>query len=185
MTLRLGVVAVALAAGSVVMLVVADRSSEAAAPGATAAMRAAFKRPAGLPDRGGVHPSDAMADLGRALFEDARLSGDGTMSCATCHQAQLGFADGQPRRMGRNGKPLARNTPHLWNLAWSETLFWDGRAKTLEQQAAGPIESPVEMAGSLPVVVEHLKADPKMAEAFARVFPQRPAIDASGRSFHR
>lgn len=180
MTSRHGVVAAALAVAGVAALLVAAQSPQAATPDVASDARLAFKRPAGLPDRGGLLPAYAVVDLGRMLFNDVRLSGDGTMSCATCHQAQLAFTDGQPRHAGRNGKPLTRNTPHLWNLAWSETLFWDGRAKTLEQQAAGPIENAAEMAGHLPVVVERLKADPKAADAFARAFPDRPVVDAEG-----
>ena len=92
--------------------------------------RAAFVRPKGLPPA--LAPTQAAVDLGRQLFHDTRLSKDGTMSCATCHQPQLAFADGQSHHHGRNGQPLARHTPKLWNLAWGETLYWDGRAKTLE-----------------------------------------------------
>ncbi len=138
--------------------------------------RAAFARPEGLP-AGAAPLSPAVVDLGRLLFNDTRLSGDGTLACASCHQAQLAFTDGQALHAGRNGKPLARHTPHLWNLAWSETLFWDGRAKSLEAQARGPVENPQEMAGSMATAVLRLKADPAMVASFARAFPGRTAVD--------
>ena len=118
-------------------------------------------------------------DLGRLLFSDTRLSGDGTQSCATCHQPQLAFSDGQALRTGRDGKPLARHTPHLWNLAWSETLFWDGRAKSLEDQARGPIENPLEMAGNLGQAANRLKTDPAMVAAFAAAFPGELEVDGT------
>jgi cytochrome c peroxidase len=138
--------------------------------------RAAFARPDGLPV--GSALSQAAVDLGRVLFSDPRLSGDGTMSCATCHQDQLAFADGQARHTGRDGKPLTRHTPHLWNLAWSETLFWDGRAKSLEAQARGPIENAQEMAAHLPDVVTRLAGDPATVARFASAFPDTGPVTA-------
>ena len=138
--------------------------------------RAAFVRPAGVPAGANGQLSQAAVDLGRLLFADTRLSGDGQLACASCHQPQLAFTDGEARHLGRNGKPLPRHTPALWNLAWSETLFWDGRAKTLEAQAAGPIENPQEMAGNLPGAARRLMAEPKMAAMFAKAFPADPAI---------
>jgi cytochrome c peroxidase len=137
--------------------------------------RAAFARPKGLPPT--LAPSQTAVDLGRQLFHDPRLSSDGTMSCATCHQPQLGFTDGHVRHPGRNGLPLRRHTPHLWNLAWSETLYWDGRAKTLEQQAQEPLEHPQEMAGNLARVTDDLRADPRMTAAFAAAFPEQSTLD--------
>ena len=101
------------------------------------------------------------------------------MSCATCHQGQLAFTDGQARHHGRDGRPLARHTPQLWNLGWSQTLFWDGRAKSLEAQAQGPIENPQEMAGDVAAAAQRLQADPATAAAFARAFPTRAGVDAA------
>ena len=170
-----------LAAGlavAAVLALAAAKSQPHAAP-SEPDLRAAFARPNGLP-ASTAPASQAAVDLGRVLFEDTRLSGDNTMSCATCHQPQLAFSDGQTRHTGRDGKLLVRHTPQIWNLAWAETLFWDGRAKTLEQQAQGPIENPLEMAGNLPAAVERLKADPKTVAAFASAFPDRSQIE--GRS---
>ncbi len=67
----------------------------------------------------------------------------------------------------------------MWNLAWSSPVFWDGRARSLEEQVAGPIESPDEMALALEDAVARLAADPAMVQAFAQAFPERPQVDAS------
>ena len=179
MKLGFGAIAALLAAGSLAALSLAAPPRELSAGLDALAARAAFKRPDGLPAGRGAAPSQTMVDLGRTLFHDVRLSGDGTMSCATCHQPQLGFTDGMSTHHGRNGEPLVRNTPHLWNLAWSETLFWDGRAKSLEEQALGPIESRVEMVGSLADAAAQLKGDAQMVAAFAKAFPSR-GVDQSG-----
>src|SRR5439155_6513645 len=68
--------------------------------------------------------------------------------------------------------------PTFWNLAWAAPVFWDGRARSLEEQVAGPIESPDEMAQPMASVVERLAADPAMRRAFAEAFPQAPKVDA-------
>src|SRR5262245_40385304 len=74
----------------------------------------------------------SMVELGAMLFFDPRLSGDGDMSCATCHDPKKGFADGLPTAVGHKGKVLARNTPSLVNAEHRKPLFWDGRAATVE-----------------------------------------------------
>ena len=76
------------------------------------------------------------------------------------------------------GRPLKRHTPTLWNLAWSSPVFWDGRARSLEEQVAGPIESPDEMAQPLISVVTRLAADAAMVRAFAAAFPETPQVNA-------
>ena len=76
---------------------------------------------------------------------------------------------------GVPGRPLKRHTPTLWNLAWSSPVFWDGRARSLEEQVAGPIESPDEMAQPMAALVARLAADPATVRAFAEAFPEAPA----------
>ena len=90
--------------------------------------------------------SEKKRALGDALFHDKRLSVDNSRSCASCHDRAKGFADGEVQGHGVPGRPLKRHTPTLWNLAWARPVFWDGRARSLEEQVAGPIESPDEMA---------------------------------------
>ncbi len=84
--------------------------------------------------------------LGEKLFFDTRLSVDDTVSCATCHDPKHAFAEPKPVAEGVQGKKGARNTPTILNSMFNEEQFWDGRAKTLEDQAKLPIINPVEMA---------------------------------------
>ena len=88
----------------------------------------------------------ARVALGRRLYFETALSKDGTLSCASCHDARLGFADGRPVSIGVGGKAGTRNAPSTMNAALLGSQFLDGRAATLEQQAGGPILNPIEMA---------------------------------------
>lgn len=110
--------------------------------------------------------------LGRLLFNEKRLSGDGTLACASCHDLFGGAgADGRPTARGAHGQTGERNTPTIWNAAFQSVLFWDGRAASLEAQAAGPILNPIELA--LPSSTEaerRLAGDPAYRRAFAAAF---------------
>lgn len=81
--------------------------------------------------------SQAKVELGHQLFFDKRLSVDGTRSCYSCHQNELGNADGRAKALGPGDKILARNTPTIWNVAYFAESYWDGRAKGLEKQMIG------------------------------------------------
>ncbi len=116
------------------------------------------------------------AALGKRLFRDTRLSADETRSCATCHIPDRNFTDGRPRGAGRDGTDLERNTPSLWNLAGARSYYWDGRAATLEAQAAIPIQHPNEMAGVWSEIIGRLKRDAELDVAFHAAFTERPAI---------
>jgi cytochrome c peroxidase len=87
----------------------------------------------------------ARVELGKALFFDPRLSGNATVSCATCHNPSLGWSDGQPTGVGINGTVLGRATPTIVNTAYNTQFMWDGRKKSLEDQALGPMKTPEEM----------------------------------------
>jgi cytochrome c peroxidase len=87
----------------------------------------------------------ARVELGRALFFDPRLSGNGTVSCATCHNPALGWSDGLRTGVGINGTVLGRATPTVVNTAYNTQFMWDGRKKSLEDQALGPMKTPEEM----------------------------------------
>jgi len=87
----------------------------------------------------------AKVDLGRKLFFDPRLSSTGTVSCNSCHNVMLGGEDNRPVAMGVHGKTGGRSAPTVWNSAFNSSQFWDGRAKSLEEQAIGPITNPIEM----------------------------------------
>lgn len=120
------------------------------------------------------------AALGRLLFFDPLLSVDNATSCATCHHPDLGFSDNRARSMGlggrglgrdrRNGIELKRNTPTIWNAAYNQHQFWDGRARDLEEQAEGPIQHPEEMGQHAGALVEELQAIPAYVEQFKSVF---------------
>ncbi len=138
--------------------------------------REVFARPdhAPMPQDNATTPEKVQ--LGAKLFEDVRLSGKGDVACASCHQADLSFSDGVDRHMGLDGQPLDRRTPPLWNMAWGLSWFWDGRAASLEAQAAGPIENKHEMAGNLEQAVRTLASDPQMSRSFAAAFPEDPTV---------
>jgi len=83
--------------------------------------------------------------LGRRLFFDTRLSRDGTLACATCHDPARAFSDGRPVPRGVNAISGVRNAPALINRGYGRTFFWDGRASSLERQARQPITNPTEL----------------------------------------
>ncbi len=121
----------------------------------------------------------AKVALGLKLFFDPALSRDGTLTCASCHDLEhAGGADGRPTARGIDGQIGSRNTPTVYNAAFQARLFWDGRARSLEEQALGPIANPIEMGADLAVVVERLRARPDHVEAFAAAFGPTTPIDA-------
>ena len=109
--------------------------------------------------------------LGEALYFDKRLSLDGTVSCATCHDPATAFADLRTLAVGLGGKTGARNTPTVLNAMFSGSQFWDGRAASLEEQVKQPLVNPAEMGmPSLGAVVARVAAARKYRQQFARVF---------------
>lgn len=90
----------------------------------------------------------AAVALGEKLFFEPRLSGDGTVACASCHDPARAFTDGRPQSIGIHGKIGQRNAPTVLNAMYNKTQFWDGRVNTLEQQAALPITNPFEMGAA-------------------------------------
>jgi cytochrome c peroxidase len=143
-----------------------------------ATLKASFRRPATVPFPADNPFSEKKRALGEALFHDKRLSVDGSLACASCHERGKGLADGKAQGRGVPGRPLKRHTPTLWNLAGASPVFWDGRARSLEEQVAGPIESPDEMAQPMSAVVTRLNIDPAVVRAFADAFPEAPRVDA-------
>jgi cytochrome c peroxidase len=117
--------------------------------------------------------------LGRKLFFDKRLSKDGTVSCATCHDPEHGYSDGKKVSEGVSGKKGARNAPTVLNAVFNEFQFWDGRAATLEEQSKGPMINPVEMAmGSHDDAVKIIRqAKQDYGDEFAKLFGREPTID--------
>lgn len=110
--------------------------------------------------------------LGRWLFHSPRLSSNGQVSCATCHEQARAFADDAAlTRRGVSGRPLVRHSPALINLAWMEGLFWDGGAKNLESLSLAPLTHPDEMGNSqLPSMMARLSSEPEFVERFENAF---------------
>ncbi|HEX3151745.1 MAG TPA: cytochrome c peroxidase [Gemmataceae bacterium] len=108
--------------------------------------------------------------LGRQLFFDPILSHDKTVACATCHRPDHGFASPEARPRGIGGKEGTRRAPSLLNRAFGNAFFWDGRAKTLEEQALEPIANPVEMGSTVADAIKRLQADVAYTKRFAAVF---------------
>jgi len=134
--------------------------------------------------RDGFSPQEI--DLGRHLFFDPLLSGDGQSSCASCHHPDQGFADGQARSSGFGGRgagferhggvALSRAAPSLWNVGFVSKLFWDGRASTLEEQAEGPLFNADEM-GNNPKKLQHdLNSNIAYRRLFLQVYPNTQAL---------
>lgn len=109
--------------------------------------------------------------LGKQLYYDGRLSKDGSVSCNSCHDLAAAGADNKAVSTGVGGAQGTRNSPTVWNSAFHNAQFWDGRAPSLEEQAKGPLVNPVEMAmPSLDAVVARVKAIPGYVSQFDQVF---------------
>jgi cytochrome c peroxidase len=115
-------------------------------------------------------PPDKVA-LGRRLFVDKRLSRDNSVACATCHDPARGGVDRLPVSVGVGGQRGAVNAPTVFNAALNFAQFWDGRADSLEDQVAGPVLNPVEMASNWAEVIAKLDQDDGYRADFARLFP--------------
>ncbi|EAQ97256.1 cytochrome-c peroxidase [Congregibacter litoralis] len=120
--------------------------------------------------RDGFRPQ--QIDLGRYLFFDPALSGDGSTSCASCHHPELGFSDGRARAVGIAGHAVGRSSPTLWNVAFLKHLFWDARADSLEEQAQGPLYSPEEMANNPAQLLATLQGSEAYRRLFKEAFPE-------------
>lgn len=134
------------------------------------------------PVPGDVTMSDDLVQLGRHLFHDPRLSADGTMSCASCHDQARAFTDGRPVPVGVTGQAGALNAPSLANVGYLPTLTWaNPMVDSLEFHALIPLfgEDPVEMgnAGHQDALFDRLMQDPVYVAGFAAAFPDRPHAD--------
>ncbi len=124
----------------------------------------------------------ARVELGRKLFFDPILSRDQSISCASCHQPQFAFADNRAVSLGVEGAKGIRNTPTVMNSSGRTSLFWDGRAETLEDQAVFPIENPVEMALPIAQALERLNADPEYRQQFQVAYSGPATARSLGRA---
>lgn len=123
--------------------------------------------------------SEAKFQLGRHLFYDKRLSGNGTLSCSSCHLQDRAFTDGRVTSVGSTGEHTPRNAPSIVNSAWHATYTWANPALvTLERQMENPLygEHPIEMGvndGNRKEIVARLRADPNYPRWFAAAFPEK------------
>jgi len=146
--------------------------------------------PSGWPPPSGPMPADdpqvaRQAAVGRLLFYDPILSADGETACATCHSEIWGMGDGLPRSIGlfggtlagpgRDGpNVLARNAPSLWNVAFRQELFWDGRVASLEELALVPLQAPDELGLAPLEAARRISQIPEYVTLFGAAFPAEP-----------
>lgn len=127
----------------------------------------------------GVANDARAARLGQYLFFERRLSANGGVACATCHQPAKAFADGL--RVGAGIAPGERNTPTLLNAAFGHWFFWDGRADSLWSQALQPIENAKEFGNDRVCAVRFVAGDPALRHAYEDVFGKPPPLEDSRR----
>ncbi|HEX5054075.1 MAG TPA: cytochrome c peroxidase [Planctomycetota bacterium] len=131
----------------------------------------------------GNEADEARVGLGRLLFFDQRLSRDRTLSCASCHDPRHGFAEPRARSVGIDGQVVARNAPTVMNVGLQRGFFWDGRADTLEEQAAGPILNPAEMGmPDRDAVVARVRAESEYVALFGLAYGREPEFDDIARA---
>lgn len=124
-----------------------------------------------------IPPVDiAQAELGRLLFYDPVLSVNNDISCATCHHPDMGFGDGRELALGAH-QELRRNSPSLWNVAYNDLLFWDGRVDSLEAQMLIPLTNPDEMGADLDDAVAELQEIPAYVDLFDSAFDDGITLD--------
>jgi cytochrome c peroxidase len=116
------------------------------------------------------------------LFFDARLSADGSLACVSCHLPEQGWTTNTPLSPAYPANMERRNSQTLLNVAFYQTLLWDGRAEVLEKQALGPIQNPLHMNHNLDLLVEKLNAVPDYVERFQKVFGTPVTADGLGKA---
>jgi cytochrome c peroxidase len=109
-------------------------------------------------------------ELGRLLFFDRRLSGDGSLACVSCHLPQHGWTTDTPQSPAYPTNQERRNSPTLIGVAYTQPLIWDGRAPNLEKQALGPIRNPLHMNQNVDLLVQKLNGIPGYVQRFRKVF---------------
>ncbi|MCL1657529.1 cytochrome-c peroxidase [Elizabethkingia sp. HvH-WGS333] len=114
--------------------------------------------------------SEDKMELGKTLFFDPRLSKSGQIACASCHNPELGWADGNRVSFGHDRQNGTRNAPTLLNIGFAKTFFWDGRSATLEEQVKAPIENPVEMNLHMSLATKNIRKIKGYKSYFEKAF---------------
>ena len=130
-----------------------------------------YLRPAEVPAPDENKVTKERVELGKMLFFDPRLSESNWISCGTCHNPALGWSDGLPTAVGHGQRVLGRSTPTIINTAYQPLQMWDGRFRSLEKQALGPIEAAGEMNQNLDEVIKELQVLKGYQEAFEAAYP--------------
>ncbi|MGH8055620.1 MAG: cytochrome-c peroxidase [Candidatus Entotheonellia bacterium] len=136
--------------------------------------------PVPVPEDNPITPE--KVELGKLLFFDARLSGDGSLACVSCHLPDQGWTTNTPLSPAYPTSMERRNSQTLINVAYNKALLWDGRAGALEKQALGPIQNPLHMNQNLDLLVEKLKAVPDYVERFQSVFGTSVSPEGLGKA---
>ncbi len=121
-------------------------------------------------------------ELGKMLFFDYRLSGDGSRTCVHCHEPNQGWSFKDRQSPAYPTQVERRASMTLINVAYNKSLLWDGRASTLEKQALGPIQNPLHMNQNLDLLIERLNAIPDYVRRFRQVFGTGPTPDTIGKA---
>ena len=135
--------------------------------------------PQPIPVENPFHPDPAKVALGEKLFHDVLLSGDDTLSCASCHGLDTGGVDRLVTSTGIRGQHGPINAPTVYNAAFNFAQFWDGRAADLQAQAAGPVVNPLEMGADWDNVCKKLAADEQCAAAFKKLYDGQITTDTA------
>ena len=147
----------------------ACKKDEPAPPSGSTATPLELAYPPHFPDPNNPTTVEGVA-LGRRLFYEKKLSGDNTQACANCHLADFNYADFNRFSTGIDGIQGTKNAMAIVNLAWQDFFFWDGRANSLEEQAALPVEDPIEMHETWENAIVKLSADPTYVSMFKEAF---------------
>ncbi len=144
--------------------------------------------PAGLPPVASFIPASnpitkGKVELGKQLYFDQRVSKDSTVSCASCHDPAKGWTDNSKTSTGIKGQVGGRNAPTVLNTVYGRTMFWDGRAPSLEGQAQGPIQNKIEMGDqSYKEIIERLREISGYKEQFLKVFGTDVTLDGMAKA---
>ena len=144
--------------------------------------------PAGLPPVAAVIPASnpmtkGKVELGKQLYFDQRISKDATISCASCHDPAKGWTDNAKTSTGIDGQVGGRSAPTVLNTLYGRTMFWDGRAPSLEGQAQGPIQNKIEMGDqSYKEIIERLRGISGYREQFLKVFGTDVTLDGMAKA---
>lgn len=153
---------------SLTATVISNLAADQGAPVAALSQIPAGLKPLKVPEDNPLTPE--KVELGKMLYFDPRLSGDGTVSCASCHDPKRGWSNGEAVATGIRGLKGGRSAPTIINAGYQHFQFWDGRALELEGQALGPIQNPIEMDMKIDALVAKLNSIEGYRTRFQKAF---------------